>query len=87
MACGEDWKLLLKGKYPSYKIEVETYLDSLEIATSSLISASKIYEVIHHLPEVNENLKKLYKEALFGHDPDVKARIRSRMSNFQRNLK
>ena len=82
-----DWKLLLKGKYPSYKIEVETFLDNLEIGTSSEIFARKIYDVIKDLPEINENLQKLYKEALFGTNKEVKSRIKNRMSNFQRNTK
>ena len=79
--------LLLKGKYPSYKIEIDTYLDSLDIATSSDISAAKIYDAIRDLAEVNKNLKKLYREALFGSNKDVKARIKSRISNFRRNFR
>ena len=87
MACQVDWKALLKGKYPSYKLEVEAYLESLEIATSSEVSAGKCYEAICDAPNVSENLKILYKEALFGSNKDVRARIKNRMSNFHRNLK
>ena len=82
-----DWQQLLKGKYPSYKIEVETYLENLEVATSSEISARKIYDAIKDLPEINENLKKIYKEALFGSDKEVKSHIKNRMSNFKRSTK
>ena len=87
MASDKDWKVVLKAKFPSYKVEVEAFLSSLEIATSSDISAAKCYDAIRDLPDVNENLKSLYKEALFGKDKDVKARIKNRMSNFRRNLK
>ena len=87
MALKEDWKLLLKAKYSSYKVEVQTYLDTLEIVTSSMISASKIYDAIKDVSDINENLKKLYKEALFGNDTEVRARIKNRITNFQRNMK
>ena len=66
MASDEYWKVLLKKNYPSYKVEVDAFLNSLEIATSNEISASKVYQAIKHLPEVNDDLKSLYREALFG---------------------
>ena len=87
MAVQQDWKALLKKNYPSYKVEVEAFLDSLAIATSNEISASKVYDAIKDIPEVNSNLKSLYREALFGRDKDMKSRIKNRMMNFCRNLK
>ena len=87
MASQQDWKGLLKKNYPSYKVEVEAFLDSVDIATSNEISASKVYDAIKDVPEVNANLKSLYREALFGFDKEVRARIKNRMSNFRRNLK
>ena len=82
-----DWEELLKAKYASFKVEVEAYLDSLDIATSTEISMAKIYEVISVDDQVNPNLKKLYKEALFRKNKDVKARIKNRIANFRRSLK
>ena len=87
MACRDDWEMILKGKYCSYKVEIDAYLESLEIATSTEISATKIYYAIHNDKDVNENLKKLYCEAVFGTNKDVKARIKSRIANFRRSLK
>ena len=87
MGSEVDWKALLKGKYPSCKIEVDAYLDSLEISTSNEVSARKCYEAICDHPEVSETLKMLYKEGLFGTNKDVRARIKSRMSTFRRNLR
>ena len=71
------WDKLLKAKYISYKVEVQAYLDSLEIATSSDISMAHIYESICSDSKVHPNLKLLYKEALHGTNKDVKSRIRN----------
>ena len=80
-----DWEKLLKAKYPSYKVEVDVYLDSLEITTSTEISVSKIYESIKNDNDVPINLKLLYREALLGNNKDVKARIKNWVANFHRN--
>ena len=82
-----DWEKLLKAKYNSYKVEVEAYLDSLDIATSSDISIAHIYQAIRHDEKVNPKLKMLYKEALYSSNKDVKARIRNQIANFCRSLK
>ena len=68
-------------------MEVEAYLDSLDVATSSDISISKIYEAISHVEDINPNLKALYQEACFGTNKDVKSRMRNRISNFRRSLR
>ena len=83
----DDWDQLLKAKYNSYKVEVQAYLDSLDIATSSEISMSYIYEAIRNDDKVNGNLKLLYKEALYGKNKEVKSRIQNRIANFRRSLK
>ena len=86
MAEEINWKKLLNLRYPSYKIEVETYLDSLNISSSSEVSIEKIYEAIKDDPDVDGNLKILYKEAIFDSNVKVKNRMESRMANFRRNL-
>ena len=53
----DDWEPLLKAKYLSYTVEVEVFLESLDIATSSEISMEKIYDAIREDPKVDENLK------------------------------
>ena len=82
-----DWSVVLKGKYISYKVEIKAYLDSLDIATSTAISAAKIYEGIKNSTKVHPNLKLLYKEYVFGTNKDVKKRIKNRITNFRRNLR
>ena len=79
----DDWEPILKAKYPSYKVEVEAFLESLDIATSSEISMQKIYHAIREDPKVHENLKSLYTEAVFGSNKDVCARIKNRIANFR----
>ena len=83
----DEWAPLLKAKYPSYTVEVQAFLDSLDIATSSEISMEKIFEAIREDPKVNENLKYLYMEAIFGSNKDVRARIKNRVANFRRRLR
>ena len=85
--AGTDWETLLKGKYVSYNVEVDAYLESLEIVTSSEISMQKIYFAIRNDASVHENLKALYREALFGTNKEVRARIKNRISNFRRNYR
>ena len=79
----DEWAPLLKAKYPSYTVEVQAFLDSLDIVTSSEISMEKIYEAIREDPKVNENLKYLYVEAIFGSNKDVRARIKNRVAKWQ----
>ena len=87
MALKIDWSDLLDKKYNSYKVEVSAYLDSLDVSNSSDISMQFIYEHICNAPKVHENLKLLYKEAIYGTKKAVKMRIRNRLANFKRSLK
>ena len=82
-----EWIDLLDKKYPSYKIEVEAFLESLDIANSVEVSAQFIYDKIKLDSNVSADLKALYQEALEGSNKEVKARIRNRVSNFKRGLK
>ena len=87
MASGFDWEKILEGRYPSYKVEVNAFLDSLEISSSVDVSIQKIYEAIKSDENVCDNLKLLYQEAVYGSDKGVKSRIRNRIGNFRRGLK
>ena len=87
MASGEDWLKLIKARYPSYKVEVEAFLDSLSVSNSTELSIAWIFDAIKYEDHVDDNLKLLYGEAVMGTDKDVKARIKSRVSNFKRALK
>ena len=87
MANAINWKELIRARYPSYKVEVNAFLESLEVSSSSDISIEKVYEAIKDDPQVNSNLILLYWEAAFGSNKDVKVHMKSRMSNFKRGLK
>ena len=82
-----DWKKLCDGRYPSYKVEVTAFLDSLEISSSTDVSMQKIYYAIRDDSNVCDDLKSLYREAIFGSEKMVKARIKNRIGNFRRGLK
>ena len=87
MASGEDWSKLIKARYPSYKVEVEAFLDSLSVSNSTELSIAGIFDAIKYEDHVDDNLKLLYGEAVMVTDTDVKARIKSHVSNFKRALK
>ena len=87
MACQVNWSKILEGRYPSYKVEVLAYLDSLDVSNSTEISIEYIYEEIKADPNVCDNLKLLYHEAVFGESKPVKTRIKNRVSNFRRALR
>ena len=72
MACMVNWSQILDGHYPSYKVEVLAYLDSLDISSSTEIVIEYIYEKIKSDADVCDNLKLLYQEAVFGHNKGVK---------------
>ena len=82
-----NWDEILEGKYPSFRIEVETFLDTQHISKSTDVSMIKIYQAIVNDGNVDEILKMLYHEAIYGTNKDVKSRIRNRIANFRRSLK
>ena len=82
-----DWDEILSKKYPSYRVEVQTYLDTAHISRSADVSIDKIYSVIVNDPNVSEALKLMYHETLYGTNKDVKLRIRNRIANFRRSLR
>ena len=53
MASSVDWDEILKLKYPSYTIEVQTFLDTAHISKSTDVSIKKIYSAIHNDSQVN----------------------------------
>ena len=87
MASQVIWVELLDGQYPSYKIEVTAFLDSLDISSSTDVAMDYIYQQIQNDINVSDNLKLLYRETVFGSNPRVKARIKNRVSHFHRALK
>ena len=70
-----DWDQILDKKHPSYRVEVQTFIDTAHILKSADVSMVKIYDVIKNDPDVSKNLKMLYHEAIYGTNKDVKSRI------------
>ena len=87
MASSPDWSKLLEARYPSYKVEVEAFLESLSVSNSNEITISKVFEAIRYDDDVDDNLKLLYGEAVFGIDKQVKLCIKNRIANFRRALR
>ena len=87
MAEQVNWQELLDKKYPSYRVEVQAFLDNAHISRSTDVSVQKIYEAIKDDPQVKKELKMLYNESIFGNDKSVKNRMRNWMANFCRSLR
>ena len=87
MASPIDWDEILRDRYVTFKLEEQGFRESLEICNSTEVSAEKIYYTIWDAAEVPDNLKMMYKEAVFGYNEKVKNRIKHRISNMRRNLK
>ena len=87
MASKMDWSALLEARYPSYKVEVDAFLESLSVSNSNEITIAKVFEAIRYDDKIDDNLKLLYGEAVFGSDKQVKLRIKNRISNFRRGLR
>ena len=73
-----EWGVILKCKYKPYDVERSIYTESMQSANCPLMFAQFIYEALRP-GDVPDNLAKLYKEAIFGDNKKVKARIVSRM--------
>ena len=86
MASPTDWKQLLIPRYPSYKTEVEAFLDGLDVSNSNDILVQIIFESIEFNDSIPDNLKLLYAEAANGTDKEVKARMKSRVIGDQNEL-
>ena len=87
MASPIDWEEILHERYVTFKLEEQGFRESLEICNSTDVSAEKIYYTIRDASEIPENLKLMYKEAVFGYNEKVRNRTKHRISNMRRNLK
>ena len=87
MANEVNFAKLLDKKYASYTVEVEAFLDTCQVSSSTEVAAQMIYDKIKDYCKVDSNLKILYHEAVFGSDKDVKACIKNRITHFWRTLR
>ena len=87
MAGQMNWSQILRERYPTFKVEEDAFLESLDIAASMEVYIEKIYEAVKDDNHVPPNLKALYHEAMINGNKDVVKRIRGRISNIRRNCK
>ena len=87
MASPIDWEDVMRERYATFKLEEEGFLASLEICNSTDVSAEKIYYTIREADDIPENLKLMYREAVFGFNTKVRNRIKNRIGNMRRNMK
>ena len=87
MANSIDWEEVMHDRYVTFKLEKQGFRESLEICNSTEVSAEKIYYTIKDAPDFPENLKMMYREAVFGFNEKVQNRMKHRISNIRRNYK
>ena len=72
------WDKILQSKFKAYDIEKLIYAENRNKANTPEMYAKFICDSLRE-GDVPENLKKLYKEAVYGTDPKVKLRIKKRV--------
>ena len=87
MAGQVNWEQILKDRFPTYKVEEDAFIDSLQVAHNIEVYMERIYDAIRNDPNVHVNLKMLYREAISGGNNDVVKRIKNRISNIRRNCR
>ena len=78
MADDLYWKPMLEQKFKVYNIEETVYIQSSQKANGPEMFAKFICDAITP-GDVPDALKRLYQEAVYGINVNVKARIRNRM--------
>ena len=63
------------------------FLDNILTSNGVDVIAKRIYEVIKDAQDIEEKLKLLYRQGLFGSDAKIKRRLRNRMYTIRRNNK
>ena len=87
MAGQINWFEMLKYRFPTFKVEEDGFLESLDIACSMEVYIERIYQAIKDVPHVPDNLKAMYHEAMINGNKEVVKRIKGRISNIRRNCK
>ena len=89
MAQGNDnqevyeWGQILKSRFRAFDVEKSIYIASQKVANGPLMFAQYIYDALRP-GDVPDNLRNLYREALFGTNQKVRARIISRIYSIGR---
>ena len=83
MAEADDWGQILKAKYKPFEVERSIYIDSQKLANGPMMFAQYICDGLRP-GDVPDNLRKIYREAVYGTNEKVKARIVSRIYSIGR---
>ena len=83
MADGNEWGIILKGKYKLFDVERSIYTESQMVANGPLMFAQFIFDALRP-GDVPDTLRKIYEETVYGTNDKVKARIISRMYSIGR---
>ena len=86
MADVSEWDAILSEKFRVYQVEQSVYISSVERANGPDMFAKFICDSIRP-GDVPDNLKRLYREAVYGTDPKVKERIKKRMYLINRKVR
>ena len=78
MASVSEWDAILNDKYKVYPIEESIYIASTQRANGPDMFAKFICDQMRP-GDVPDNLRKLYREAVYGTDLKVKTGIKKRM--------
>ena len=78
-----EWGQILKNRFRAFDVEKSIYIDSQKVANGPLMFAQYIYDALRP-GDVPDNLKNLYREALYGTNQKVRARIISRIYSIGR---
>ena len=73
-----DWGQILKCKFKPFDVEKSIYIESQQVASSPIMFAQYICDGLRP-GDVPDNLRKLYREAVYGTNSKVKSRIVSRI--------
>ena len=78
-----EWGQILKCKYRPFDVEKSIYTESQNVANGPLMFAQYISDALRP-GDVPDNLRKLYREAVYGTDGKVRARIINRVYSIGR---
>ena len=80
------WKQFLEQKFKVYQLEESVYIQSSQKANGPEMYVKFICDAIQP-GDVPYALKRLYEEAVYGTDPQVKLRIRNHMYLIGRHVR
>ena len=86
MATLSGWEAILKERYGVFDVEKSLYKQYMTSLSTPCVLAQALCDGIRPT-EVPFNLRKLYKEAVYGTNAKVRARILNRMNTIGRSVR